>query len=497
MTEAGVPLSGLLAGIASVTRDALFADLTLDSRAVRPGSLFLACQGQRSHGLQYLELALERGATGVIWEPAPGIKPPALPLSVVGMAVPQLSAVAGQIADRFFGAPSAALDITGITGTNGKTTCAWLLAQALTASGRDSGYVGTLGVGLKGRLAGGELTTADPVTVHRQLAQLRAAGASCVAMEVSSHALDQQRVAGVRFKVAAFTNLTRDHLDYHGDMTRYGAAKSRLFQWPGLEWRVINIDDEFGMRLHSLRPAAGRLFATSRSNARLAAADAWLAAESCSLSAHGIELRLASSFGAADLSVPLLGAFNVDNVLTVLACLLALDVSLPDATRVLAAAQAPSGRMETFGGDAQPLVLVDYAHTPDALEKALLAVRAHCGGAVHVVFGCGGDRDRGKRPLMGAVAAKSADRCWLTNDNPRTENPVDIVVDIQRGMPRNANIVIELDRARAIRAAIAAARAGDAVLVAGKGHEDYQVFGAVRQAFSDQAVVRAALGALS
>ncbi len=497
MTAAGIPLSGLLAGIANVTRDAAFADLTLDSRAVRPGSLFLACQGRRSHGLQYLQVALERGAGGVIWEPAPGVTPPALPLAVVGMAVPQLSAVAGQIADRFFGAPSAALAITGITGTNGKTTCAWLLAQALTALGRDSGYVGTLGVGLKGRLAGGELTTADAVTVHRQLAQLRTAGASCVAMEVSSHALDQQRVAGVRFKVAAFTNLTRDHLDYHGDLTQYGAAKGRLFQWPGLEWRVINIDDEFGMRLHSLRPAVGRLFATSRCNARLAAADAWLTAESCALGHHGIELKLASSFGPAALTVPLLGAFNVDNVLTVLACLLALDVSLQDAARVLAVAQPPSGRMETFGGAAQPLVLVDYAHTPDALEKALLAVRAHCEGAVHVVFGCGGDRDRGKRPLMGAVAAQHADRCWLTNDNPRTENPVDIIADIQRGMPRNANFRVALDRARAIRDAIAAASAGDAVLVAGKGHEDYQIFGTERQSFSDQAVVRAALGVLS
>lgn len=497
MTAAQVPLSGLLAGIAKVTRDAVFADLTLDSRAVQPGSLFLACQGRRSHGLQYLETALERGATGVLWEPAPGVRAPALPLPVIGAAVPGLGGLAGQIADRFFGEPSAALDITGITGTNGKTTCAWLLAQALTASGRDSGYVGTLGVALKGRVAGGELTTADAVTVHRQLAQLRAAGASCVAMEVSSHALDQQRVAGVRFKVAAFTNLTRDHLDYHGDMAHYGAAKSRLFQWPGLEWRVINIDDEFGLQLPSVRPAAGRLFATSRNNARLAAADAWLAAESCALGPRGIDLRVASSFGSTDLSVPLLGAFNADNVLTVLACLLALGIALPDAARVLAAARPPSGRMESFGGDTRPLVLVDYAHTPDALEKALAAVRAHCAGAVHLVFGCGGDRDRGKRPLMGAVAARSADRCWLTNDNPRTENPVDIVADIQRGMPADARSVVELDRARAICAAIAAARAGDAVLVAGKGHEDYQVFGTRRQPFSDQAVVHAALGALS
>ncbi len=497
MSARAVMLSELLAGQLALARDAAFRDLTLDSRSVQPGSLFLACQGRSSHGLAYLDSALARGATGVLWEPVANMAAPSFPANVLGIAVPGLGALAGTLADRFFDSPSAGLDVTGITGTNGKTTCAWLLAQALTAVGRPSGYLGTLGVGLRDQLRSGEFTTADAVTVHRQLAGLRAAGASCVAMEVSSHALDQDRVAGVRFKVAAFTNLTRDHLDYHGDMLRYAAAKDRLFDWPGLEWRVVNIDDEHGMALHRALQSSGRVFATSRANARLTRSDAWLGAPRVRMADQGIELQLESSFGAATLAVPLIGAFNVDNVLTVLACLLALEVPLTEAVRVLASVRAPSGRMEAISAPSGPLVLVDYAHTPDALEKALAAARSHCRAQLHVVFGCGGDRDRGKRPLMGAIAAKLADCIWLTDDNPRTENPAEIATDIQRGIPAAALLHLEHDRTKAIRGAIAGARSGDVVLVAGKGHEDYQIIGTQRRPFSDQAIVRAALGILS
>jgi UDP-N-acetylmuramoyl-L-alanyl-D-glutamate--2,6-diaminopimelate ligase len=488
-----MPLSTLLGSAAG--NAVAVSDLTLDSRAVQPGGAFLACQGRRSHGLSYLETALTRGARAVLWEPAPGVTPPSVPANVSAVAVPQLAARAGELADRFFGAPSRSLRIAGVTGTNGKTTCAWLLAQALTASGRLCGYIGTLGAGMPGAVLASEHTTADAVTVHRQLAELRSAGASCVAMEVSSHALDQHRVVGVRFRVAAFTNLTRDHLDYHGDMAAYAEAKARLFDLPELDWRVINIDDEFGMRLHASAQGQSRLLATSRSGARLAQADAWLTATRVALASDGIDMDLESSAGRTSLHVPLLGEFNADNVLTVLGVLLALDLPLSEAAALLAKVTPPSGRMETFGGGEAPLVIVDYAHTPDALEKALAAARTHCRGHLTVVFGCGGDRDAGKRPQMGAVAAQLADRIVLTDDNPRSEDPAQIVAGIRRGMPINCPVQTEHDRARAIQIGIEASRPGDVVLVAGKGHEDYQIVAAIKRPFSDQAEVRAALSA--
>lgn len=475
--------------------DLAVTDLSLDSRAVQPGGAFLACQGRRSHGLAYLETALTRGARAVLWEPAPGVTPPSVPTDVSVVAVPQLGARAGELADRFFGAPSQALRIAGVTGTNGKTTCAWLLAQALTASGRRCGYIGTLGAGMPGAVLAGEHTTADAVTVHRQLAELRRAGASCVAMEVSSHALDQHRVVGVRFRVAAFTNLTRDHLDYHGDLAAYAEAKARLFRLPELDWRVINIDDEFGMRLHASTHGQSRLLATSRSGARLSQADAWLTATRLTLVSDGIDMVVESSAGQASLRVPLLGEFNAANVLTVLGILLALELPLAEAAALLTNVTPPSGRMETFGGAAAPLVIVDYAHTPDALQNALVAARTHCRGSLTVVFGCGGDRDAGKRPQMGAVAAQLADRIVLTDDNPRSEDPAQIVSGIRRGVPASRAVQTEHDRARAIRIGIETSQAGDVVLVAGKGHEDYQIVGAVKRPFSDQAEVRAALSA--
>jgi UDP-N-acetylmuramoyl-L-alanyl-D-glutamate--2,6-diaminopimelate ligase len=399
---------------------------------------------------------------------------PDLPSEIVLAPVPNLREHASAIADRFFGAPSEGLSIAGITGTNGKTTCAYLLAQALEIAGRPAAYMGTIGTGRPRALAASALTTGDAITVQRTLADLRAGGAASVAMEVSS--------------------LTRDHLDYHGTMESYGAAKTRLFTRPDLKSRVINVDDAFGRTLAIDPRGRGRLIVTSRGHqSHTRAAAGFVRAMHVSLSSTGIELEFDSSWGTAALTAPLVGDFNVDNLLTVIAMLLDWDMDLEQVIRVLAQVHAAPGRMETFGGTNAPLAVVDYAHTPDALRKALSAARAHCKGRLAVVFGCGGDRDAGKRPLMGAIAAELADDILLTDDNPRTEAPQSIVAGIAAGIPAGIAFRIEHDRARAIGAALDGAGADDVVLIAGKGHEDYQVYGREKRAFSDSQVVRATL----
>ena len=484
------PLAELLEGFAAVSTSVSVTDVTLDSRAVTPGALFLACRGRTQHGLAFAAEALERGAVAIAYEP-PAEVPVALAAGACFAAVPQLAARAGLIAERFFGEPSRALMIAAVTGTNGKTTCAWLLAQAFENCGRSAAYLGTLGYGKPVALHHSAHTTADAVTVHRQLAEVRALGARCAAMEVSSHALVQQRIAGVRVHTAAFTNLTRDHLDYHGTMDDYGRAKARLFELDTLQQRVINIDDPFGSEL-ATRAGPGKLIVTTRAAQGPAGARRVSAVK---VDPHGIGLRIEvdSSWGAGVLEVPLIGDFNADNVLTVLAVLLGAGVPFAAALEALGRCGAAPGRMEAFGGESgQPLVIVDYAHTPDALAKALANARKHCRGRLRVVFGCGGDRDRGKRPMMGRIAAEFADEIILTDDNPRTEPPERIVAEILKGIP-GQTVRTEHDRARAIGEAIRASGADDVILVAGKGHETEQTYGTQRRPFSDQAVVRAAL----
>ena len=510
-STSSVPLAELTAGLAPAPAGLEVSDVTLDSRAASPGALFLACRGHGRHGAQFAGEALARGARAVLYEPSPGAQE-LVQAGVRGLArdrggacaeafvapVEQLSRHAGVIADRFFGRPSEMLTVAGITGTNGKTTCAWLLAQALGHCHRPAAYMGTLGFGLPGALAGTEHTTADAVSVHRRLAAMRALGAEVVSMEVSSHALDQDRVGGVRFHTAAFTNLTRDHLDYHATMAAYAEAKARLFAWPGLALRVINVDDEFGARLAGqLSPA--RLVITTRGHATpAAAADARMVrAVHVAAAASGMTLEVDSSWGAARLSVPLIGEFNADNALTVLAVLLAWDIPLAAAAAALESCRAAPGRMEAVaGGAAAPLVIVDYAHTPDALAKALRAARQHCRGRLRVVFGCGGDRDPGKRPIMGRLAAELADELVVTDDNPRSESPEHIVRQILSGLPVGVAARVEHDRALAIRTTVGQSAAQDVVLIAGKGHEEYQIHGSERRPFSDQTVARAALEAM-
>ncbi len=487
-------LRKLLAGLAEVPRDVAVSDLTQDGRAARPGCAFLAVRGTVDHGLKFAPQAVANGARAVLWEPAPVAVVPDLPSDIVVAPVAHLREHASEIADRFFGAPSRGMSVAGITGTNGKTTCAYLLAQALDGSGRAAAYMGTIGVGRPGALASSSLTTGDAVTVQRSLASIRAAGAGNVAMEVSSHALDQSRVAAVRFRTAAFTNLTRDHLDYHGTMDSYGAAKARLFTREGLESRVINVDDAFGRQLAIDPRGRGRLVVTCRGHqSRVRSTDGFVRAMHVQLSSQGIELEFDSSWGTGGFKCPLVGDFNVDNVLTVLAILLDWELPLDEVLRVMPRVHAAPGRMETFGGGRAPLAVVDYAHTPDALQKALSAARAHCRGRLTVVFGCGGDRDPGKRPLMGAIAAERADDIVITDDNPRTESPQAIAAGVAGGIPAGKPFRIQLDRAVAIREAIDAAREGDVVVIAGKGHEDYQIYGSERRPFVDQKVVADAL----
>ena len=488
-------LAELTAGLIAVPERLMVSDVTADSRAVIPGALFLACRGRTHHGMRFAAEALARGARAVLYEtggPADEVPPAPPPGAFVG-GVANLSAHAGAIADRFFGAPSAQLTVAGITGTNGKTTCAWLLAQALEAAGRPAAYMGTLGFGRPPHLTPTAHTTPDAVSVQRQLALLRALGAECVGMEVSSHALDQHRVSGVRFNTAAFTNLTRDHLDYHGTMEAYGAAKARLFGCAGLAHRVINIDDPFGAAL-AARAADARLIVTTRAAACAPGAAQYVRALRVTPDPTGLTIAVDSSFGQAELAVRLMGEFNVDNSLTVLAVLLAWDVPLGEAVRALGRSRPASGRMEMFGGRGlTPLAIVDYAHTPDALEKALRASRLHCRGQLRVVFGCGGDRDPGKRPLMGRLAAELADDLIVTDDNPRSEDPARIVADILAGIPHGVPLVVEHDRELAIRLGLSRSGPDDVVLIAGKGHEDYQILGSVRRPFRDQAVVMDAL----
>jgi UDP-N-acetylmuramoyl-L-alanyl-D-glutamate--2,6-diaminopimelate ligase len=510
--ERGMSLARLLDGIVAVPRDVGIADLTLDSRTAARGGLFMACRGIKSHGLDYLGKALAAGVNAVLWEPTPGISAPRPPPGVVMLSVPELRAHIGKIADRFFGAPSAALTVAGVTGTNGKTTTAYLIAQALERDGAAAAFAGTIGFGRFDRLKTVTHTTPDCVSVHRQLDELRRSGARFVGMEVSSHALDQQRVDGVRFHTAVFTNLTQDHLDYHGTLAAYGAAKARLFEWPSLKACVVNIDNTFGREL------AGRLAGrcpltvySLRSIDHSLAGVRRIEAREVRMLASGVELMLdvsdsghVSDSGSSPGTVrsALLGTFNAENLLAALAVLLGWGIPFSRAARALEQCVAPPGRLETFTASGRALVVVDYAHTPDALEKALQTLRHHCRGRLWCVFGCGGDRDAGKRPIMGAVAAAWADEIILTDDNPRTEDPQEIVEAIARGIPPSRAkrdkpdkpVRVIRERGRAIATALNEATAQDLVLIAGKGHEDYQIYGSVAQPFSDRAEVRRLLG---
>jgi UDP-N-acetylmuramoyl-L-alanyl-D-glutamate--2,6-diaminopimelate ligase len=480
-------LSPLLQGFAEpgVLGDLRIGGLTLDSRQARPGEAFIALRGTRAHGIAFAAEAVARGAALVLAEaPAVAGFAPGVPV----IWIDDLHARLGEIAARFFAHPARALRVIGVTGTNGKTSTVQLITQALARLGHTAASIGTLGAGLYGQLHEGERTTPDAISVQRLLAQFRDQGAQYVAMEVSSHALEQGRVGAVDFELAAFTNLTRDHLDYHGSMEAYGAAKAKLFAWPSLKAAAINVDDAFGRELAVRLPASVRALRTSMT----ADAHVEVTASAIVTSAEGLAFELRTPWGTRAINSALLGRFNVENLLTVIACLGALGESFERIVEAVQALAPINGRMNRLGGDGrQPLVVVDYAHTPDALEQALTALRAHCAGRLICVFGCGGERDAGKRPQMGAIAERLADVAIVTDDNPRGEDGDAIVAQIRVGMRTRA--VVERDRAAAIGLAIAQARADDVVLIAGKGHETYQEGAAGKRPFDDLAVARAVL----
>ncbi|HST28168.1 MAG TPA: UDP-N-acetylmuramoyl-L-alanyl-D-glutamate--2,6-diaminopimelate ligase [Rudaea sp.] len=485
---AGITLDGIgLDGIADVAGDIRVSGLTLDSRRVRAGDAFIALKGASTHGITFAPAALAQGASAMIAEgPAPvAFESANLPI----VWIDDLRDRVGEIAARFFGCPSAALHVVGVTGTNGKTSIVQLLAAALEHLGARAATIGTLGAGLVGAIEAGERTTPDAISVHSLLAQFRDAGASHVAMEVSSHALDQGRVNAIDFEVAVFTNLTRDHLDYHGTMENYGAAKAKLFAWPGLRSAVINADDAFGREL------SARLAETVRRLRYAIDADAEIRALNVRTHGDGLDFDLATPWGEGAIASRLLGRFNVYNLLAVAGCLGALGYAFAQIQDALAHLQPVAGRMNRLGGGALPLVVVDYAHTPDALEQALASLRAHCAGKLICVFGCGGERDAGKRPQMGAIAERMADEIVVTDDNPRGEDGNAIVAQIVAGLAHPQRARIERDRAAAIALALRAAHAGDVVLIAGKGHEPYQEVGGVKRPFDDTDVARHALEA--
>ncbi|MBX3704267.1 MAG: UDP-N-acetylmuramoyl-L-alanyl-D-glutamate--2,6-diaminopimelate ligase [Steroidobacteraceae bacterium] len=491
--SAAMPLDALLAGMAEAPPLAV-AGLALDSRAVGGGDAFVALQGASRHGLDHAADAVARGACAVLYDPEEsGAR--AIPDQVPCIAVRALRGRLGAIADRFYGAPSSHLAVAGVTGTNGKTTCAWLLAGAVARLARRGAYLGTLGAGFPPDVGGAALTTPDVITLHRQLRALADAGATHVAMEVSSHALDQGRVDGVRMRVAGFCNLTRDHLDYHGTMERYEAAKQRLFRLPGLEHAVINVGDPAGARFAAAL-APGVALTAVAVGGDAPAAPGFVHVTRAVPGAGGLELDLNGHFGARRLRSRLVGGFNAENLAVTLGMLLAWDFGVDEAIAALGECDAPPGRMEALRLPGGVLAVVDYAHTPDALAKALAALRSHARGRVLVVFGCGGERDPGKRPLMGETAERLADLVIVTDDNPRGEDPDRIVAMILDGIRDRARVRVERDRAAAIASAVAEAGRDDVVLIAGKGHEDYQQVGDRRLPFSDRAcVLRLAGGA--
>ena len=500
--------------------DALgIARLTCDSRAVRPGDTFVAYPGTARDGRDYIARAIASGASSVLWERAGFSWDPRW--RVPNFAVAELRRHAGEIASRLHGRPSGRLWMVGVTGTNGKTTCSQWIAQALNGVGRRCAVIGTLGYGMRHPLKPMLNTTPDPIWLHAQLAEFARRGAQAVSMEVSSIGLDQHRVSGVEFDVALFTNLSREHLEYHRTMRRYREAKARLFAWESLRHAIVNLDDGFGRELaRRIRRPGLDVIGYGLGGPRGTRA-AFVAGSDVIADARGVSLRVSTPWGSARVSSRALGRFNASNLLGTLAVLLASGVTLRRAVAALARLQPVPGRMHRLGGGAKPLVVVDYAHTPDALEQVLLALREFLPGSefkvqgsrlparsrvaansepgtrnpeLICVFGCGGERDRGKRPLMGRIAARLADRVIVTSDNPRGEDPDAIIADILEGA-RSARreLLVNPDRRGAIRHAIATARRGDIVLVAGKGHEDYQEVRGARRPFSDAAVTREAL----
>ena len=469
--------------------------LRLDSRSIQPGDVFVAVAGGTSDGRRHLGDATARGAAAALvdadgWDGAAA----SIPLR----AVPELRQQLGSLAAEYYGRPSERLTSVGVTGTNGKTSCSQWIAQVLSREGRRCAVIGTVGIGFPGTLDASDLTTPDPVSLQREVRRLLDAGAQALAMEVSSIGLAQRRVDGMHFDVALFTNLTRDHLDFHETMEKYEAAKSVLFGWPGLRHAVINLDDEAGCRFAALARDQGVAVIgySARGDSAARPMAPRLLAHDVRATAGGLSFELRADGNAWPIDVALVGHFNVANLLGVIGASYGCGIPFEAAVAALPQLEPPPGRMQRVDTLSEPLVIVDYAHTPDALTQALEALRPMVrarNGLLWLVFGAGGDRDPGKRAPMGAAAAAGADVVVVTSDNPRTEDPARIVAQVASGARAARQLETEVDRAQAIAQAVQRAAPSDVVLIAGKGHEDYQVVGSTRLPFSDLEQARSAL----
>jgi len=501
-------LSYLLQNISGISGDVpadiFVTGVTLDSRAITNGMLFVALKGTQTHGLEYALKAQNLGAIAVIWEADNTNDVVALvgSLSIPAIEVKNLSRQLGIIAARFYRLfdeeqnikTNYGLKLLGVTGTDGKTTVSHFFAQAMNALGRTTAVIGTLGVGLPNKLEASTHTTPDVLTVHKILHDLAVDGAEFVAMEVSSHALDQKRVNGVEFDVAILTNLMRDHLDYHGTIEAYAAAKEKLFLRPELQAVVLNADDDFSQQIEkkllqaNVNNKVEKITYAVRSNQAGCDSDDQLFAYDARFTVDGISAQVSFGKDTAEIKAPVLGRFNLSNLLAVLAAMLVVGVKFTDAVASLSAVSTVPGRMERVEekNTSGVLVVVDYAHTPGALESVLQALRGHTQQRVVCVFGCGGDRDRGKRPLMAKAAEQGADVVIVTDDNPRTESPAVIVSEIVVGFAQPQKVMIEHDRAKAIRMALKQAKKGDVVLIAGKGHEQVQILAHTIEPFDDR-----------
>lgn len=476
--------------------DVVVSGINLDSRLIQAGDAYLALSGASTHGIYHAVNAVEAGAVAVVVSSDSKdqyrdifekLERRHIPVALV----PELELLCGDIASRFYGEPDKSLTIVAVTGTDGKTSVCRFIAQALSSCEKACGYIGTLGWGIGDELQETTLTTPDSVALRRMLADMVCEGVRFVALEASSHGIAEGRLDGLSIDVAVLTNLGRDHLDYHKTIEAYRAAKERLFHWATLSSVVLNADDAMGQDLiaHS---DISQTYSYSAQGVTSHADDKRVLATNIEIDDNGLSFGLAVEDDHWSIVTPLLGKFNVDNLLACFCTLRACGLAANDACHAICAVSAVPGRMELLGGAGQAKVVIDYSHTPDALKAAISSVRHHCAKQLWVVFGCGGDRDTGKRAAM-ARAAQAADHIVLTDDNPRTESSANIISDVLEGFDNAQEVAVIADRADAIRHALANAKAGDLVLIAGKGHENYQIVGSKRYHFSDREQAQAAL----
>ena len=468
-----------------------FNQLSLDSRAIKPGDLFVAVPGYRVDGRNYIDLATKNGALiSLVHTDEPDAHGKVVAGDCMQILFFQLYRQLSALAAQVYPLPSKRLKLIGVTGTNGKTSITQLMAQLLVCLDKRPAVMGTLGNGLWGELLDNGNTTADPITIMAQLKQFDEQGADLCAMEVSSHGLTQARVEAVPFDVAIFTNLSRDHLDYHGTMQAYGDAKKRLLHFHSLDSGVINFDDDLGKQWLAEDDAHQMIGYSIHGDNAEVRQKAMIYTQGNHFYNQGVKTSVVWPGGTADLDAPLLGAFNLSNLLAALAGLYQVGFDMNELCNAVPKLHAVTGRMERFTTQNGITLVVDYAHTPDAIVQTLQALRGHCKGELWCLFGCGGDRDKGKRPLMAKAAEQYADRLMVTSDNARSEAPDEIINDILAGLTHVGNALTQVDRELAIRQVVAEAKPGDIILLAGKGHETYQEAGGVRCDYDERALAR-------